>query len=134
MKSGADLVETHSFFLRLAIIAVDYSEDYLLDRLLSSVASRSKISLNKCSQKGASSGIIRMIKIIPTDNVTGKPMAKTDNCGETRFNKPSARFRVSNKVISGNASLIPLRKIKLADSVSAIKALPFSGSPPIGSV
>lgn len=110
------------------------SKVYLPGSSLSNVDSKSNTSLNKCSQKGASRGIIRLMNTIPIDKVTGKPIAKTDSCGETRFNKPRARFKVSNRVINGSANLMPLRKIKLAALVSARNALLFSGSPPIGKV
>ena len=97
-------------------------------------ASKSNTSLNKCSQNGASSGINRLIVRIPTVKVIGKPIAKIDNCGETRFNKPSTKFSMRSKTIKGNANIMPLRKIKPADFTNAIKALAFIVVPLMGSV
>lgn len=84
--------------------------------------------------KGAINGINAAIKEIPTVRVNGNPITKMDNCGAIRFSKPNARFRVSSRVMSGNASISPLRKIKLPALVSARNALLFNGSPPIGRV
>jgi hypothetical protein len=52
---------------------------YLAGISLSTLASKSNTSLNKCSQNGARRGIIRLMKMIPIDKVTGKPIAKTDS-------------------------------------------------------
>ncbi|MNP63324.1 hypothetical protein D3C76_1587070 [compost metagenome] len=94
--------------------------------------SRLNTSLNKRSQKGAIRGINREISKRPTVRVIGKPITNTESWGAIRFSKPSARLTVSSRVITGSASIRPLRKIIPAARVRAIKALLFTGSPPIG--
>ncbi len=75
-------------------------------------ANRLNISPNKCSQKGAISGISNDINNIPTVRVTGKPMTNTDSCGAIRLSKPSDRLTISSRVITGSASLTPHQSSK----------------------
>ncbi len=56
---------------------------------------------------------------MPKVMVTGKPITNTDSCGVIRLSRPVAILSVSNRQISGNASIMPLIKINEPSWASA---------------